>query len=141
MVKPVTLEFCSIQWDSIRGICAKFSNYNSSQSPDIGQNSDGSISDFRISGQSLIKENCHNSRTSDDFDMKLGPVTKLDKRNKTRSKKFDEDVMSGNCDVIVIFQIFSQFGAVRRPDSGHRVCESYVFSNRNLLSYKNWKQN
>ena len=69
--------------------------------------------------------------------MKLGPVTKLDKRNKTRSKKFDEDVMSGNCDVIVIFQIFSQFGAVRKPDSGHRVCESYVFSNRNLLSYKN----
>ena len=34
---------------------------------------------FRISGQSLIKENCHNSRKSDDIDMKLGPVTKLDK--------------------------------------------------------------
>ena len=44
---------------------------------------------FPISGflvnQSLIKENCHNSRTSDD--MKLGPVTKLNKRNKTTSKK------------------------------------------------------
>ena len=33
--------------------------------------------------------------------MKLGPVTKLDKRNKTTSKKFDVDVMSRNCDVIV----------------------------------------
>ena len=40
-----------------------------------------------ISGQSLIKENCHNSRTSGDIDIKLGPVTKRDKRNKTTSKK------------------------------------------------------
>ena len=31
--------------------------------------------------------------------MKLGPVTKLDKRNKTTSKKFDDDVMSEKCDV------------------------------------------
>ena len=89
------------------------------QSPDIGQNPDGGISDFRISGQFLIKENCHNSRTSDD----VGPVTKLDKRNKTMSKKLDDDAMLENCDAIVIFQIFGQFGAVRRPDSGHRVCK------------------
>ena len=60
---------------------------NSSQSPDIGQNSDGGISDLRISGQSLTKENCHNSRTSDDIDMKLGPITELDKRNEVTSKK------------------------------------------------------
>ena len=53
--------------------------------------------------------------------MKLGPVTKLDKRNKTASKKFDVDVMSENCDVIIVFEIFGQFGAVRRPDSGHRL--------------------
>ena len=38
--------------------------------------------------------------------MKLGAVTKLDKRNKTTSKKFDDDFVSENCDVIVIFQIF-----------------------------------
>ena len=57
------------------------------QSPDIWQNSDGGISDFWISGQSLIKGNCHNSRTNDDIDMKLEPVTKLDKRKKTTSKK------------------------------------------------------
>ena len=92
---------------------------NSPQSPDVGQNSDGGISDLRISGQSLIIEICHNSRTSDDINMKLGPVTKLDKRNKTTSKKIDDDVMSENCDVIVIFRIFGQFGAVRRLDSGH----------------------
>ena len=38
--------------------------------------------------------------------MKLGPVTKLDKRNKAASKKFDVDVMLENCDAIVIFWIF-----------------------------------
>ena len=70
----------------IRDICAKFRIRNSPQSPDIGQNSDGDFSDFQISGQS-IKENCHNPRTSDGIDMKLGPVTNLDKRNKTASKK------------------------------------------------------
>ena len=44
-------------------------------------------SNFRISGQFLIKENCHNFRTSDDIHMKLRPVTKIDKRNKTTPKK------------------------------------------------------
>ena len=33
---------------------------------------------------------------SDDVDTKLGPVTKLYKRNKTASKKFDDDVMPEN---------------------------------------------
>ena len=69
--------------------------------------------------------------------MKLGPVTKLDKKNKTTSKKLDVDVMSKNHDLIVIFRIFGQFGAIRRLDSGHRVCKSYVLSNKNYLSYKN----
>ena len=57
------------------------------QSPDIEQSSNRDISDFWISGWSLIKEICCNSRTRDDIDMKLGPITKLDKRNKTMSKK------------------------------------------------------
>ena len=71
--------------------------------------------------------------------MKLGPVTKLDKRNKTTSKKSDVDVMSENCEVIATFWIFCQFGAVRRPDSGHRLCKIYVFSYSNLLFYKKLK--
>ena len=50
--------------------------------------------------------------------MKLGPVTKRDKRNKATSKKIDDDVMSASCDVIVIFPIYGQFGAIRKPDSG-----------------------
>ena len=78
-----------------------------SQSLDIGQNPDGGISDFRISGQSLTKENCHNSRTGDDIDIKLGPVTKIDKGNKTTLKTSYDDVMSKNCDVIVIFRFLA----------------------------------
>ena len=78
-VKAVTLAFCSIQQLFIRYIRAKFGITNSAQSIDIGKNSDKSISDFWISGQVLINENYHNSRTSNDIDMKLEPVTKLDK--------------------------------------------------------------
>ena len=111
------------------------------QSPGIGQNSDGGISDFRISGQSLIKENCHNSKTSEDINAKLRSVTKLYKKNKTTLKKFDDGVMSENCDVIVIFPVYGQFEGIRKPDSGRIVCKTYNFINSNLLSYKNWKQN
>ena len=88
------------------------------------QNSDAGISDFQISGQSLLKENCHNSRTSDDVDMKLGSVTKIDKKNRTTSKNFDVDVMSENCDVMVVFRIFGQFGAILMPDSEQTICEN-----------------
>ena len=50
--------------------------------------------------------------------MRLGPVTKLDKRNKTTSKRFDVDVMSENCDAIVII---SDFGPIwRSPEARFR---------------------
>ena len=75
-------------------IRANFYVPNLAQSPDIRQNSDEGIYNFRISGQSLIKVNCYNSRTSDDIDIKLGPVTKFDKRNKTTSKKLNDEAMS-----------------------------------------------
>ena len=45
--------------------------------------------------------------------MKLGPETKLVKRNKEMSKKLDIDIMTGNFDVTVIFLIYGQFGAIR----------------------------
>ena len=85
------------------------------------QNPDGGISDFRISGQFLIKENCHNSRTSDDIEMKLGLVNKIDKASKATLKKIDVNVMSENCDVIVIFRIFGQFEAVQ-TESLQKLC-------------------
>ena len=62
--------------------------------------------------------------------MKLGPVTKLDKRNKTASKKFDDVVMSEKGDVNDIFPIYGQFGAIRKPDSG---IKTYISINSNLL--------
>ena len=69
--------------------------------------------------------------------MKLGPVTKLDKRNKTTSKKFDNDLMSEHCDVTVIYSIYGRFGAIRKPEYKCRVCKTYVFISSNLLCYKN----
>ena len=44
--------------------------------------------------------------------MRFGPVTKLDKRNKTTSKNLDDDIMSAIFDVIVILLISGQFGAI-----------------------------
>ena len=83
-----------------------------------------------------MKENFHNSRTSDDIDMEFGPETKLGKKNKTMSKQFDHDVMSSNCNVIIIFSMYGQFGAIWKSDSRCIVCKSYIFSNINLLSWK-----
>ena len=73
------------------------------KSLDIWKNSDWGISHFWISFHFLMKRNCHNSRTSDDIAMKLGAVTKIDKKNKTTRKNDDDDVMSGNYDNIAIF--------------------------------------
>ena len=54
-----------------------------------------------------MKGNCHNSGTSDDIDMKLGPVTKLNKINKTASKNFTMTP----CHEIVTSLLFFQFMA------------------------------
>ena len=88
-----------------------------------------------------MKENCHNSRTRNDIDMKLGQVNKIDKRNKNTSKKFDVDVMLENYDPIAVCLIYGQFGRMQKPDSGRIVYKNYIFINKNLLSYKNSKQN
>ena len=79
---------------------------NLPQPADIRQKVEGSIYDFQISAQSLMKESCHNFRTSDDINMKLEPETKLNKKNKTTSERFDDGPLSANCDVIIIFPIF-----------------------------------
>ena len=59
--------------------------------------------------------------------MKLGPVAKLDTRNKTMSKTFDHDFMSQNCEVVALFPIYGQFGAILKLDSRSIVCKTYVF--------------
>ena len=66
--------------------------------------------------------------------MKLGAVTKLNKKNKTMLKKCDNDVMSENYDVMVTFPIYSQFGAIWESNSRCIVCKTFIFINSNLLS-------
>ena len=106
----------------------EFGISNLPQSPDTGQNSDGSISNFRISDKSFIDKNYHNSRTSHDTDLKLGPVTKVDKRNMARSKKLYDDNISANYGVIVFFQ----FMANLKP-SRNRILEVWSIKYKFLL--------
>ena len=61
--------------------------------------------------------------------MKLGPVTKIDKKNKPASKKNFDDVMSENSKVIAIFPIYGQVGAIGKPDPGRIVCKTYISIN------------
>ena len=44
--------------------------------------------------------------------------------------------MLANCDVIVIFAIYGQFGATQKPDSGRIVRKTYIFINVNPLFKK-----
>ena len=98
---------------------------------------------FPISGQPFIEANCHNSRTSNDTDVKPGPVTKLDLliKNHGNIKKVWRWRYNGICDVIVIFWIYGQFEAIRKSESGWLpLMKIYIFINSNLMYYKNWKQ-
>ena len=49
--------------------------------------------------------------------------------------------MKEKCDIIAIFPIYVQLGAIRKPDSGRIICKTFTFINTNFLSYKNCKQN
>ena len=71
--------------------------------------------------KSFISKNCHHARTSDDIDMKLGPVTKLDRRITTTSKKM---MMSlATYDVIVIFSILVDLeqSGIRTPGTWYMI--------------------
>ena len=54
--------------------------------------------------------------------MKLRPVIEFDKGNTGNVKKINDDTMSVNCDVIVFFPIYGQFGAIWKPDAECMVC-------------------
>ena len=68
--------------------------------------------------------------------MKFGPVTKLDKRNTSTSKKLGDDIMSANCNVIAFFLIYGQFAAIRKPNSRRMVYKTYIFINSKFSSYR-----
>ena len=46
------------------------------------------------------------------------------------------EAMSANYDVIVIFPIYDQFGAIRKPDSISMVCKTYIFITSNIYLTK-----
>ena len=53
-----------------------------------------------------ININFHNSRTSNDIDMKLGLLTEIGNENIATPKKVSGDVITENSDVIVIFPVY-----------------------------------
>ena len=59
--------------------------------------------------------------------MKRGAITILYKRNTIMLKKFEDDVMSGNCDVITIFPFYDQFGVIWKLDNDNMFCKAYIF--------------
>ena len=65
-----------------------------------------SISRFLVNP---LKKYYHNSRTSDDIDMKLEQVTKIEKKNKTTSKKFDDDECQKFAASFSFFQFMANF--------------------------------
>ena len=73
--------------------------------------------------------------------MKLGLVTKLDKRNAVTSKNLTMTSCRQIMTSLSFFSIYGLFGTIRKPDFECMVCKTYIFINGNLLSYKNGKQN
>ena len=68
--------------------------------------------------------------------MKLGPVTKSDKRNKKTSKKLML-TSSQKIVMLLLFLIYDQFGAILKSESRRIVCKTYILINSNLSSHKN----
>ena len=60
------------------------------------------------------KENVHNSGTNDGINMKLGPVTKLDKRNKTTSKEIK---MTSRQQIVTPLSIFQFIANLEQSES------------------------
>ena len=71
--------------------------------------------------------------------MKLGLVTRLDKRDKTMSKKFDDDVTSRDCNTIAIYFNLKQIWS--NPEPGFIVCDFSLMITFYLTKNKNRTQN
>ena len=70
----------------------------------------------------------------------LGQHLNLTRETQQR-QKIDDDVISTNSDVIVIFSFYGQFEVIRKLDSKGMICKSYILISSNLLYHKIWKQN
>ena len=58
------------------------------------------------------------------------------RKDRQTQTKFDNDVMLGYCNVIVIFPIYGQFRAIQKPDFRRRVCKTYIFIKSNFYLTK-----
>ena len=67
--------------------------------------------------KSLINKDCYKSRTSNDIDIKLWPTSKIEKKNTMTSKKLENNIISTKYDVVVIFSIYGQYGAMLKTNS------------------------
>ena len=70
-------------------------------------------------------ENCHNSKTRNNIDMKPRALFNLETRNAIKPKRFDDDIILANYNVILVVLIYCQFG-INGPESK---CHSYIFIN------------
>ena len=63
--------------------------------------------------KSLTNKHSFNYKTSNGIDMKLGPLSKLGKRNIIMTlRTFDNDLMRVNYGAIFILQIFGEFASI-----------------------------
>ena len=136
-LRVVSLPLCHIQKPLIRNTHAKFGNPNLLQSSDIVQNADRGLFNWSIYGQisykqkssysrtseniygklgQLSKQKSSYSRTSDNIYGKLGRLSKHEQINRMISKKFDDDVMSTNYEIITNFSIQGRFGTIWKPN-------------------------
>ena len=74
---------------------------------------------FPISGQSLTNKNCHNSKTSNDIDLRLGPATKIERKTRQRQTNFTMT----SCQQIVMSRLIFPFIA-NLEQSESRIPES-----------------
>ena len=51
----------------------------------------------------------------------------IKQRQKKKKKKTGDNAMLKNCDIITIFLIYNQSGAIRGSGSGCIVCKTYIF--------------
>ena len=117
IVKDVTLAFCGIQFSNISlGTCVPnlvFLTHAVSRYWAKFRRWYFRFPDFCSILEQKLNKNCHNSRTSNDVDFKLGPVTKLDKRNTIRSINFtmtsDQQILKS----LSFFQFMANLGQSR----------------------------
>ena len=69
--------------------------------------------------------------------MELRPATKIDKKKDSNIKKIESDAITAKCNTIFTFPIYGRFETIRRVDLRLMFCNTYIFVNNNLLSYKN----